>query len=143
MKNINYLISFLLFCLILGVSKTLSAQEKVDTLKKKDNLVHREGFEHSNIAVGMTAFRQEVASLYRIPRKAYTSKIQGRLEATFVIDKEGKMTNIELTKDLGFGTGDELVRVLTQLAKKHTWKPATKDGEPVLVQYSIPLQISY
>ncbi|MGN5954852.1 energy transducer TonB [Sphingobacterium lactis] len=143
MKNINYLISFLLFCLILGASQTVSAQEKVDTLKKKDNLIHRDGFEHSNIVGGMSDFRKEVATLYMLPKKAQEAQVQGLLQATFVIDKEGKMIDIEIVKDLGYGTGDELVRVLTQLAKKRKWKPATKNGEPVVVRYGIPLSIRY
>ncbi|MGV6944846.1 energy transducer TonB [Sphingobacterium kyonggiense] len=143
MKNIKNLISFLLFCLILGASQTVSAQEKVDTLKKKDNLIHEDGLEHSNIVGEMSDFRKEVATLYTIPKKAQEAQVQGTLNATFDIDKEGKMINIQIVNDLGYGTGDELVRVLTQLAKKRKWKPATKNGEPVVVRYGIPLSIRY
>lgn len=62
----------------------------------------------------------------------------GRVIASFVIEKDGSLTEITIKKDAGFGTGEELVRVL-QKSKK--WKPAMQNDKPVRCSYVIPVNL--
>jgi protein TonB len=49
--------------------------------------------------------------------------------ASFVVGKDGKVQDIEIMQDPGYGTAEELIRVLKNAPK---WIPATVDGQPVL-----------
>lgn len=62
----------------------------------------------------------------------------GRITLTFVIDKDGSLTDIQTLKDVGFGTGAEAIRVLKESPK---WKPGKQDGKIVRVQYTLPITI--
>lgn len=65
---------------------------------------------------------------------------QGKLYATFIIEKDGSLSDIKVLRDIGFGTGEELIRVL-KLSPK--WKPGKQKGKEVRTLYSIviPVQI--
>jgi protein TonB len=55
-----------------------------------------------------------------------------------VIEKNGKITDIKVIRDIGFGTGAEAIRVLS---KYEYWLPGKQRGVPVRVMYSLPLTI--
>ncbi|MBC7438691.1 MAG: energy transducer TonB, partial [Flavobacterium sp.] len=56
----------------------------------------------------------------------------------FVVEKDGKLTDIKILRDLGFGTGKEAIRVLNSSPK---WKPGIQNGRPVRVLYNLPISI--
>ena len=60
----------------------------------------------------------------------------GRIYINFVVEKNGKLTNIKVIKDLGYGTGEEAIRVLSEYGY---WLPATQRGIPVRTFYSLPI----
>ncbi|HMR19520.1 MAG TPA: energy transducer TonB [Sphingobacterium sp.] len=91
---------------------------------------------------GMDGFRQYIARNYRYSRKMSRNKVRGRLEATFVVERDGSLGDFVITKDLGHGTAEEFIRVLKKYASRHTWNPGYQDGRAVRVQYSIPIFIS-
>ncbi len=62
----------------------------------------------------------------------------GKITVTFVIEKDGTLTDIKTIKDIGFGAGDEAVRVLKESLK---WEPGKQDGKIVRVQYTLPITI--
>lgn len=84
------------------------------------------------------AFRNWVQSNYRVPAAAIDAGVSGLIEVSFVIERDGSLTDLVVRRDLRFGTGDELVRLL-QRAKK--WKPGVQNGRPVKVAYTLPLRI--
>lgn len=90
---------------------------------------------HSN---GMETFRLWVIRNYRVPKKARKEQVHGKVEAAFVVEKDGSLSSFEILEDLGHGTGEELVRVLSK-AKK--WSPGIQDGKPVRVKYMLPIYI--
>lgn len=56
---------------------------------------------------GMRAFRQWVAQKYKIPRAAIKNQVHGKIEVTFVVERDGRLSSFEILKDLGYGTGEE------------------------------------
>ncbi|WP_017498623.1 energy transducer TonB [Flavobacterium sp. WG21] len=46
--------------------------------------------------------------------------LTGKIYFTFIIEKDGSVSDIKIIRDLGFKTGDEATRVLKSAAK---WKP--------------------
>jgi beta-lactamase regulating signal transducer with metallopeptidase domain len=84
---------------------------------------------------GMKNFYQFVADNFQMPTDV---KLKGKVYVMFIIEKDGSITNANILRDIGFGTGEEALRVI-KLSPK--WIPAQKDGVPVRVQYSLPITI--
>ncbi|SHG89383.1 energy transducer TonB [Flavobacterium defluvii] len=62
-----------------------------------------------------------------------------RVYVSFVIEKDGTMTDIVIKNDPGFGMGKEAVRVLKSLKTK--WVPGILEGKPVRTLYNLPITI--
>ena len=65
--------------------------------------------------------------------------MSGKVYVTFVVEKDGSLTDIKVIRDIGFGTGKEAIRVLKSSPK---WTPGEKNGKKVRVLYSIPITIN-
>ena len=55
-----------------------------------------------------------------------------------MVEKDGSLSEFKVVKDLGYGSADEAIRVL-KLSPK--WIPASENGKPVRVMYSLPITI--
>jgi hypothetical protein len=55
-----------------------------------------------------------------------------------MVEKDGSLSEFEIVKDLGFGTADEVIRVL-KLSPK--WIPGSENGKAVRVEYRMPITI--
>jgi beta-lactamase regulating signal transducer with metallopeptidase domain len=84
---------------------------------------------------GISEFYKFVGKNFKIPNEF---KGKGKIFASFIIEKDGSLTNIEIKKDLGFGTKEETIRVLNLSPK---WIPAKVDNEIVRYEYSLPILI--
>jgi hypothetical protein len=63
---------------------------------------------------------------------------RGGIFANIKIEKDGSLSEIKILRDIGYGSGKELERVLKLCPN---WIPAIKDGNPVRCLYSIPYYI--
>lgn len=71
----------------------------------------------------------------RFPPAAQEQGVSGKVFLSFVVEKNGQLSNIQVSRSAGFGFDEEAIRVL-KLAKP--WKPGIQNGQPVRVAYSIP-----
>jgi len=62
--------------------------------------------------------------------------IQGKVLVSFVVEKDGTVSNVKMVHGLTPEQDKEVIRVVTNLRK---WKPGMQDGKPVRVQLSIPI----
>ena len=62
-----------------------------------------------------------------------------RVLVSFVIEKDGSMTDIQVKKDPGYGLGKEAIRVLKSLKTK--WSPGMIDSKAVRTSYSLPITV--
>ncbi|MBF7090548.1 energy transducer TonB [Flavobacterium sp. ALJ2] len=62
-----------------------------------------------------------------------------RIYVSFVIERDGSMTDILVRNDPGYGLGKEAVRVLKSLRTK--WNPGMVDSKPVRTAYNLPITI--
>ena len=62
-----------------------------------------------------------------------------RVYVSFVIEKDGSMTDILVKQDPGYGLGKEAVRVLKSLKTK--WTPGMINSKPVRTAYNLPITI--
>lgn len=62
-----------------------------------------------------------------------------RVFVSFVIERDGSMTDIQVKKDPGYGLGKEAIRVLKSLRTK--WAPGMIEGKAVRTAYSLPITV--
>ena len=70
------------------------------------------------------------------PSEAAKKNIQGRVSISFIINKKGNVERINITSKSHPLLNNEAYRIVKLLPKM---KPATKNGEPVNVIYSLPI----
>lgn len=75
----------------------------------------------------------------RYPLYAKEHNIQGRVYATFVIDRSGKITNAKILRGIGGGCDEEALRVVNLMNSNNSWRPGYQNGQAVLVQYNLPI----
>lgn len=84
----------------------------------------------------LTEFQQWVAGNLRYPPEAVEQGIQGRVVVSFVVDKEGKVSNITVPNSPSELLSREVVRVMMSAP---LWNPGIRNGEPISARYTLPL----
>lgn len=85
---------------------------------------------------GLDKFREWFSSRLRYPVGAVSQSIEGRALATFVIERDGSMGEITLLEASDSMFGETVVRLLEKSPK---WEPGYLSGEPVRVQFTLPV----
>ena len=74
---------------------------------------------------GMKAFYAYVGKQMKYPAQARRMGIEGKVYVTFVVGKDGALTDVRVLKGIGAGCDEEAVRVLSAAPK---WKPGKQRG---------------
>lgn len=85
---------------------------------------------------GNAAWAKFLNKNLRFPQEARDAQVSGRVIVSFIIEKDGHLSNITILRSAGYGFDEEALRVL-QLAK--AWKPGMQNGQPVRVRYELPI----
>ncbi len=62
--------------------------------------------------------------------------VQGRVVITFVVEKDGSLSDITVLKSLEKAFDEEALRAVKSMPK---WIPAMQNGEPVRAKYTVPI----
>ena len=84
---------------------------------------------------GEQALMKFVSSNVHYPEEAKDKGIEGRVFVSFVVEKDGSVTEVEVRKGIGKLCDEEAARVVKAMPK---WKPGMQDGKPVRVHYNLP-----
>ncbi|MFC0513632.1 TonB family protein [Mucilaginibacter angelicae] len=85
---------------------------------------------------GAAAWAKFLQKNLRFPAVAQEQGVSGRVFLSFIIEKDGSLSNIKVDRGAGYGFDEEALRVL-KLAK--AWKPGVQNGQNVRVKYNIPI----
>ncbi|MGN8067378.1 TonB family protein [Mucilaginibacter sp. 22184] len=85
---------------------------------------------------GIEGFGRYLSRNIRYPDLARQKGIQGQVILSFVVEKNGELSDIKVSKSVMPLFDDEAIRVLKESPK---WIPGTQFGMPVRVQYSVPI----
>lgn len=88
---------------------------------------------------GMDKFYAYLKKTVRYPSMAQENGISGKVFVSFVVEKNGSLTDIKVERKLGYGTDEEAVRVLKASPR---WTPGIQNGKPVRVKYNIPISFT-
>ena len=72
----------------------------------------------------------------KYPQMARESGIQGRVFVTFVVERDGSVTDVKVLRGIGGGCDEEAIRVIQNMPK---WEPGKQRGKPVRVQFNMPI----
>ncbi len=82
-----------------------------------------------------------IARDVRYPDLAREKGAQGMVVIQFTVEKDGSTSGHALAKDIGWGCGEEAVRVLKNLEKKGLrWSPARVGPDPQASKVSVPVR---
>lgn len=149
MKNLCYfLLAFSMACASTG--KTTKTEDGKTENGKKAIPVEEEGcFSSEEVFVAVEYMPEfpggDLARMKFLqeniiyPKSARRKGIQGTVFATFVIERDGSITDVRVLRGIGGGCDEEVVRVIQNMPK---WKPGIHKGKPVRVQFNMPVRFT-
>lgn len=144
---LKYLLAVPLFALMLTLSsatvaknETLTPSEKAILFPQQRNDKVFSEVEHvPNYPGGVNKFFQFLQQNIKYPAEAKNRKIQGKVFVSFIVEKDGSLSNLKVLRDPGAGCGAEALRVM-KLSPK--WNPGVQNGHKVRVQYTMPINFT-
>ena len=88
---------------------------------------------------GPSALFEYLAKNIRYPESAEKAGIQGRVIATFVVMKDGSISNVKVVKSVSPELDTEALRVLSAMPN---WTPGMQNGKAVNVKYTVPISFA-
>ena len=84
---------------------------------------------------GPNALMKYLSENTKYPESAKANKIEGRVFVSFVIEKDGSITNAEVMRGIDKECDAEAVRVVSSMPK---WQAGTQNGEAVRCRFTVP-----
>lgn len=128
---------FVLLLMIGAFTLNVSAQEKKSD--KNADVVYTVVEKEAEFPGGFEAMNRFLSENIKYPTLAKQKNIQGKVIISFIIEKNGSISDIKVIKDIGEGCGEEGVRIVKLMPK---WKPAQQRGEPVRQQFLLPISFN-
>jgi len=88
---------------------------------------------------GLDKFREWITKRTNYPQAAIDGEIKGIVYMTFVVEKDGSVSNVEVLRGVHPLLDNEAVRVISESPK---WTPGLQRGQPVRIRYQIPLDFT-
>ena len=85
---------------------------------------------------GMEAMMHFLSDNIRYPEKAKDDNIEGRVFVSFVVEKDGSVSNVVVRRSIGGGCDEEAVRVVKAMPN---WVPGKHEGKTVRVNFMLPI----
>ncbi len=85
---------------------------------------------------GNEALTKYMMSSIKYPENARKNGIQGTVFVTFVVEKDGRISNARVLKGVDKELDEEALRVVNAMPN---WKPGKEKGKPVKVQFNLPV----
>jgi protein TonB len=138
MKNI--IVAFIVMAGSLLISNSTFGQEKVSQ-PQTDSNIGKEIFmiveKMPEFPGGEKARQKFLAQNLLYPAEAKEKNIEGTVYASFILEVDGTVSNINIIKGLGYGLDEEVVRVLKMMP---AWRPGKQKGVPVRVKINLPVK---
>ena len=85
---------------------------------------------------GIVLFFDYLSTNMKYPKEAKKNHISGKVFVSFVVEKDGSLTDIKVVKGVSPELDAEAVRLMKEGPK---WQPGSAGGVPCRVQYSLPI----
>ena len=140
----------LVFIFSMTITKNVISQEDVkpvdtkiviieEPLQKADTDIFPVVEKMPEFPGGQKAMMNFLVENIKYPENARKEGISGRVFITYVVEKDGKISNIKLLRGFHPDCDKEALRVVSLMPD---WKPGTEKGKPVRVQFNLPIKFN-
>ncbi|MEG0848618.1 MAG: energy transducer TonB [Flavobacterium sp.] len=138
----------LILILIFAIQKTFSQKENMKickTPKAQTEAINKDGNKIYNLLDieikpefpgRQQALDNFIKENYKNPKD---KTLKGNVYVTFIIEKDGSLSDIKVLRDIGSGTGAEAIRILKT---SPNWIPGKQNNNVVRTLYSLPISIN-
>lgn len=115
--------------------ETIETQEQVKEKEEVFTVVE----DMPSFPGGDNEFYKFLAKNIKYPAEAQKKGIEGRVYLSYVVEKDGSLSEIKILRGIGYGLDKEAIRVVQSMPK---WIPGEQRGQVVRVQYNLPIKFS-
>ena len=119
---------------ILEFTKEVS---KITEAASQDDKIFTVVEEQPEFSGGYNAMMDFIRNNLRYPTTARQQGIEGTVYASFVTEKDGAISSVNIVRGISQECDDEVKRVVKLFPK---WKPGKQDGQPVRVRFVLPIK---
>jgi TonB family protein len=109
----------------------------VDTLPKDPDRVFTVAEKNAGFPGGYKALSKYLAKNLQYPATARRATVEGKVFLTFIVEKDGSISDVNVLKGRGFGLDEEAIRVLKAMPK---WVPGEAKGKIVRSRFNLPIE---
>ena len=128
-KNVSLKVALMMLVLLFSLM-TSTAQTK------KSNMVYDVVEVMPQYPGGQTAMLKYIMENIKYPKQIMEEGIQGRVTVSFIVEKDGRVSNVRLLRSVQLSLDKEAIRVVKSMPK---WTPGKQNGKPVRVRFNLPV----
>ena len=116
---------------------------ELETLKNneaKEETIHTQADVMPQFSGGQIELVRFIYKHVQYPSAALKQRIQGRVWCSFIVNKDGAVSDLQIEKGIYSFLDDEAIRVLRLMP---AWIPGKIDNEPVRVKVYVPIVFKY
>lgn len=130
----KFCVAFVLVVLISQVCFILSASAQTpETSEEIFTIVE----DQPTFPGGSESLSQYLSNNLQYPETAYNNKVEGTVYVTFVVEKDGTVSNVKIRRGIHPDCDAEVIRVISEMPK---WNSGKQRGKPVRVQFNLPVK---
>lgn len=128
-KNVSLKVALMMLVLLFSFM-TSTAQTK------KNNMAYDVVEVMPQYPGGQIAMLKYIMENIKYPKQIMEEGIQGRVTVSFIVEKDGRVSNVRLLRSVQSALDKEAIRVVKSMPK---WTPGKHNGKPVRVRFNLPV----
>lgn len=119
----------ILLCLMMATLMTLSAEAQADKVYDRVEVM-------PEFPGGMQGLFEYMQNNVNYPKEAKNQKIEGRVIVSFIVEKDGSISDVHPLTAVHPLLDKEAMRLVNEMPR---WKPGTEKGKAVRVSFALPV----
>lgn len=119
----------ILLCLMMATLMTLSAEAQTNKVYDRVEVM-------PEFPGGMQGLFEYMQNNVNYPKEAKNQKIEGRVIVSFIVEKDGSISDVHPLTAVHPLLDKEAMRLVNEMPR---WKPGTEKGKAVRVSFALPV----
>ena len=128
-KNVSLKVALMMFVLLFSFMTSTAQTKKNDMLFNVVEVMPQ-------YPGGQIAMMKYIMENMKYPKQAMKEGIQGRVAVSFIVEKDGSISDVKPILSVHPLLNKEAVRVVKSMPK---WTPGKQNGKPVRVRFNLPI----
>lgn len=118
--------------------KSKPRKPEIGEVKEEEIFIYVD--EPASFPGGVSNMHEYIKRNTRYPQTAIENGVEGIVHVTFVVEKDGSLTNIEVSRGIEYSLDKEAVRCVKSMPR---WNPARRQGKVVRMRYNLPIRFYF